>query len=242
MELKVIDTGSSGNCYILENANSALIIEAGVSFKEVKKAIDFNISKIIGVLVSHVHKDHSKYICEYQKAGIKVYMSLDTFKESNLKALFTPIIEPIKKYKIGDYKIMPFELIHDVPCLGFQIDHPDIGRLIFVTDTKYCEYIFKDVNHWLIECNHSRKILEEKIMKNKIHPSLMDRVSENHISLEVLEEILKSNDLTYTRNIILIHGSESNSDNRHFKDRVISVTGKPTYIAKKGLKLNLTLL
>lgn len=239
MELKVIGTGSTGNCYILENANSALIIEAGVSFKEVKKAIDFNISKIVGVLVSHLHKDHSGYIKDYQRAGINVYMSTETFKGSNLNAIFTPIIESLKSFEIGNFKIMPFDLVHDVPCFGFQIDHPEIGRLVFITDTKYSPYIFSNVEHWLIECNHSRQILEEKIINDEIHPSLMDRITENHISLETLIEIFESNDLTFTRNIVLIHGSESNSHNEHFKQKVISTTGKPTFIAKKGLKLNL---
>lgn len=39
MRLKVLGSGSSGNCYILENENEALIIEAGLPFMEVKKAV-----------------------------------------------------------------------------------------------------------------------------------------------------------------------------------------------------------
>lgn len=55
MKLKVLGSGSSGNCYILENDTEALIIEAGVLFMEVKKALDFSISKIRGVVISHEH-------------------------------------------------------------------------------------------------------------------------------------------------------------------------------------------
>lgn len=55
MVLKVIGSGSSGNSYILETETSALCIEAGVRFSEVKKALDFNVSKIRGVLISHEH-------------------------------------------------------------------------------------------------------------------------------------------------------------------------------------------
>lgn len=46
MRLKVLGSGSSGNCYILENENEALIIEAGLPFMEVKKALDFNVMKL----------------------------------------------------------------------------------------------------------------------------------------------------------------------------------------------------
>lgn len=41
MRLKVLGSGSSGNCYILENENEALIIEAGLPFMEVKKGTGF---------------------------------------------------------------------------------------------------------------------------------------------------------------------------------------------------------
>lgn len=55
MKLKVLGSGSSGNCYILENDTEALIIEAGVPFMEVKKALNFDIRKIQGVVISHEH-------------------------------------------------------------------------------------------------------------------------------------------------------------------------------------------
>lgn len=55
MKLKIISSGSVGNAYILENQNSALLIECGVKVDEIKKAIDFNTLKIKGMLVSHGH-------------------------------------------------------------------------------------------------------------------------------------------------------------------------------------------
>ena len=58
MKLKVLGSSSSGNCYILESDTEALIIEAGLPFMEVKKALNFNVRKIVGVVVSHSHGDH----------------------------------------------------------------------------------------------------------------------------------------------------------------------------------------
>lgn len=55
MKLKVLGSSSKGNSYILEAENEALILEAGINFNEVKKALDFNISKIRGVCISHEH-------------------------------------------------------------------------------------------------------------------------------------------------------------------------------------------
>ena len=55
MKLKIIGSSSSGNSYVLENDNEILIIEAGIKFSDVQKAIDFRVDKIRGVLISHEH-------------------------------------------------------------------------------------------------------------------------------------------------------------------------------------------
>lgn len=56
MKLKCIATGSSGNCYTL-NANNGetLILDCGVSIKEIKKGLNWNIRGITGVIISHTH-------------------------------------------------------------------------------------------------------------------------------------------------------------------------------------------
>lgn len=55
MKLHIINSGSSGNCYILENSESALMLEAGCKLDLVKKAINFNTLKLKAMLVSHGH-------------------------------------------------------------------------------------------------------------------------------------------------------------------------------------------
>lgn len=55
MVLKIISSSSRGNGYILESNASILLIEAGIPIMEVKKAIEFKVSKIRGVLISHEH-------------------------------------------------------------------------------------------------------------------------------------------------------------------------------------------
>lgn len=53
--MRCLSSSSSGNCYLLESKTECLVLEAGISFKEAKKALNFNISKVKGVLVSHEH-------------------------------------------------------------------------------------------------------------------------------------------------------------------------------------------
>ena len=55
MLLKTVASGSSGNCYILENDNEILLIECGVNLDKIKKSINFCTSKIVGCIISHEH-------------------------------------------------------------------------------------------------------------------------------------------------------------------------------------------
>ena len=55
MLLKCVASGSSGNTYLLMSDTEMLVLDAGIRFLEVKKAIDFKVSKIVGCIVSHEH-------------------------------------------------------------------------------------------------------------------------------------------------------------------------------------------
>lgn len=55
MKISVLGSSSKGNCYILEENNEIIIIEAGLPLCEVKKVLHFDISKIRGVCISHEH-------------------------------------------------------------------------------------------------------------------------------------------------------------------------------------------
>ena len=55
MFMKVLGSSSSGNCYLLDSGKEVLVIEAGVPFADVKEAIGYQTSKIVGVLSSHEH-------------------------------------------------------------------------------------------------------------------------------------------------------------------------------------------
>lgn len=55
MTLKTINTGSSGNCYILTCNNEKLILDCGLPIKVIKQGLDFDLGGIQGVLISHAH-------------------------------------------------------------------------------------------------------------------------------------------------------------------------------------------
>lgn len=242
MELQILGSGSSGNCYILKpSKGKSLIIDCGVNFTAVKKALNFDYSSVAGCLLTHSHGDHSKFVKDFLKNGIQVHLGEECRKElliDDFNALGTL---PLKSFIIEDFRIMAFELKHDVKCFGFQIDHPESGRIIFITDTNFCEYTFDNVNQFIVEANFSHEILESKFKDKVDMQFLHDRILRNHFSLRDCKNLLRSNDLKNVVNICLIHLSDSNSHEKQFIKEVFELTGKTTTAASAGMKIDFNL-
>lgn len=242
MDLICLGSSSSGNCYILQNQNEALVIEAGVSLKDVKKAVDFNVSKIVGCLVSHEHSDHAKYVKDFLKARINVRMSEGTLRnvkydESDFLPLFA---ESGKKFKIGGFTVLPFDVKHDAAePLGFLIKHPEIGVLLFVTDSYFIPYTFAGLTNIMIEANYRLDLLQQNIDAGRIPAALRTRTLESHMSIDTCRDALLANDLSKVNNIILLHLSDGNSNAEEFKEDIRLATGKRVHIAEKGLNIKL---
>lgn len=241
MKLTVLGSSSSGNSYILEASDGVLVIECGLPFIEVKKAIDFKIDRIVGAIVTHQHGDHSKYIAEYLKSAIRVCALKEVFDAHTLKQrIFCKTIEPMHGYRIGTFKVFVVPVEHDVPCVGFVIEHEEMGKMLFVTDTMMFEYRIENLSHILLEANYSDEILDYNI-ENSITPaSMRPRLLQSHMEIKTTEQILLSSNLDSVNEIVLIHLSNNNSDAEQFKQRIMQKTGKPVIIAKRGVTVNVS--
>lgn len=233
--IKVLASGSSGNCYLLETESETLILECGIRYKDILKGLNFDLRKVVGCLISHEHKDHCKAVNEIMKAGIDVYLSEGTTTGIEFKVPVEMMINRIhylkhaKSYHIGEFLVVPFNTQHDVnEPLGFLIYHKTIGKILFATDTYYLKNTFMDIEHILIECNYSEDILIEI-------PPYRARVLKSHMSLETLKDTLKAWDLSKTKDITLIHISEGNGDPERFRKEIEELTGIKTKIAMSGL-------
>ena len=238
MVLKVLGSSSQGNCYILENKNEALIIEAGVRFIEVKKALGFDIRKVSGCLITHQHNDHAKYIKAMVESGFPTLALEEVWTAKGVTGSRAYCIERGKGYRFGRFKVLPFDACHDVPCVGYLIDHPETGRIMFLTDSCMCEYVFPGLNQVMIECNYSDAKVEA-INAGRTLPSQRERLMTSHMELNTCKGFLCANDLTNVANIVLLHLSDNNSDEKNFVSEIERQTGKVVYAAHTGLEIEL---
>lgn len=242
MRLNVLGSDSNGNCYVLQNDKEALIIEAGVRFSEVKKALKWQLSKVVGAVITHEHNDHAKYVRDFVSNGITVLALPSVFKAKGIDSLsFRKEIEPMHGYIVGGFKVFAIPVFHDVPCVGFIIEHEDMGRMLFVTDTMMLEYRVPGLNHILLEANYAEDILDTKIEAGSVPLSMKPRLIHSHMEIETTKGILRANDLSGVNEIILVHLSNGNSDERRFVREVQETSGKPVYAAVAGLELNLSI-
>ncbi|MGJ9460316.1 MBL fold metallo-hydrolase [Oceanobacillus sp. CF4.6] len=232
IEIKTLASGSKGNCYHVTDGSSPLILECGIPFKSIRKALDFKTSNLAGCLVTHEHKDHCSGLNDALKAGIDCYMSPGTAEAIGVNHHRVKKVETKKQFQIGSWTILPFDVEHDVSePFGFLLVNKEGEKLLFATDTYYIRYKFKGLTHLLIECNYSMDILNENIDSGRVHRGMKKRLVKSHFSLENVKEFLKANDLSKVQEVHLLHLSDSNSDEEQFKREIQEITGKVVYIA-----------
>jgi phosphoribosyl 1,2-cyclic phosphodiesterase len=146
-------------------------------------------------------------------------------------------LEPEKQVTVGEYRIIPFDVQHDVRCFGFLINHSESGTILFATDTFYLKHLFDGLNNILIEANYRRDILDKNVLAGRISAAQRNRTLQSHMSFETCLTTLMSNDLSEVNNIVLIHLSNENSDAEDFQNKIGKATGKTVYIAQKGLNI-----
>lgn len=226
--IDVLASGSGGNCYRVCDGETPLLLECGIPIRKIKKKLNFTLSEIAGCLISHSHLDHALSSHEVAEAGVDVYLTLPTKGALRLKSHRAKVIIPKKTFQVGTWMVRPFETEHDCEgSVGFYM-HSTVAkeRLVFLTDSYYSKYTFKDVSVWMLEVNYDAETLRQSLEEGAIDDYLKGRVLKSHMSLENVLELLQANDLSKTKRVYAIHLSDTNSDRKLIKRKLQEATGK----------------
>lgn len=232
IDIKVIGSGSSGNCYLVNINNTKILLEAGLPFKKIQQAMKFRLSDIESCLITHEHMDHAKAVKDLMKAGVDCYMTKGTAEALDVSG---HRLNYFSKDANDDYfwkflnrlAVKAFKSIHDVkePVNFFIKDTHTKESLVFITDTAYLKYKIPDCDYLMIECNYIKSVLDEKTEAGKINVSLRNRIVKNHMALETLLKALRQAEFKKLKKIYILHLSDSNSDEKIILEEVQKATG-----------------
>jgi Metal-dependent hydrolases of the beta-lactamase superfamily I len=217
-------SGSSGNCYFLGYDDYGILIDAGISSKNIKKylkEVGIPMETIMAVLITHDHADHVKHVSHLgEKLHIPIYATKQTHEGINKnycvkEKLHTSIrfIEKETPISIRDFLVTAFEVPHDgTDNVGYCIE---INNKIFsfVTDLGeitplVASYICK-ANYLILEANY-----DEEMLKMGSYPAhLKQRIASRtgHMSNLATANFLANNLTESIEYIWLCHLSKDNN-------------------------------
>ena len=208
-EITCINTGSSGNGFLLKSADQILVLELGCRFMDyVQHLNDGGLKNVAACVCSHRigHTDHlnPSTAKEFVRRGIQVFAHEEVIKEADLNG-FSPLLSHFQN-KVGGFIIQTFETPHNVPNYGFLIKTPTNERILFLTDTTGVNLRFKDLDCIMIECNYD----DDELLDNLANKEVSQSHPENHLGLSDCICFCKQNISVNTKQIILIHLSSAN--------------------------------
>lgn len=231
-KLTVVSSGSIGNHYILECNGERLILELGIKWRDIIKALDYNISNVVGCLCSHRHKDHAFSVPAALSYGLKVYSCAE------VASLYpqVKVLEPKKRYVIGEFKIMALPVPHNAECYAYHIQHPEMGTLLFATDASTLPYFIKGINFLCIEANYSEDLIVDRLCEGKD----VRGTRQDHMEINETINVIKCLQSPELCKVVLLHLSDANSDESLFKRHVWQECGIECECADSGKVYELT--
>ena len=222
MRMQSLLSGSSGNCYYLESGGEAILIDAGVGLRTLKKVLADNgldYGSFSAILLTHDHMDHIRNLASYCKRLNKpVFATPYLFTHS--WAMQSEYIQACRRYleegawnQVGPFRVRYFEVPHDATqTVGYAIAAED-HRFVLMTDigrmTPEALSWARQADTVVIESNYDMEML----LGGSYPQELKDRISHGigHLSNEACATAITAVMHPGLKNIFLCHLSGNNN-------------------------------
>jgi phosphoribosyl 1,2-cyclic phosphodiesterase len=210
VRLTILGSGSAGNCAYVETAETRLLVDAGLSARQIRTrlaSIGRAPENLSGILITHEHSDHIQGLGALaEKLQIPVYCNRPTQeaiqRQLNLRIACRLFATGVS-FEIGDVLVETFAIPHDAQDpvgyllrtnganLGFLTDLGHVTKLV-IQRVRPAHALVLEANHdirMLQDCPHRPWSLKQRILSRHGHLS-------NDAAAEAAEQIL-SPDLRY---------------------------------------------
>ncbi|SPE56528.1 Beta-lactamase domain protein [Verrucomicrobia bacterium] len=206
VRLTILGSGSAGNCAYVETEETRVLIDAGLSLRQIRlrlATISRAPENLSGILVTHEHSDHIQGLMGLaEKLRIPVYcnrLTQDAIQYQLQTRLPCRLFATGASFEVGDIAVETFTVPHDAQDpVGFLLRTAS-GNIGFLTDlghaTKLVVERVRTAHVLLLEANHDIKLLQDcphrpwslkqRILSRHGHLS-------NEAAAEVAEQIVSS--------------------------------------------------
>ena len=218
----MLASGSSGNAALLATENTRILVDAGLSMRELRKrlaSIGESLEAIDAILITHEHSDHVAglpVLARNKDVRAVIYMTLLTAPTIDWGAAPPERLEPFQAgacFQIGDIEVQSFGIPHDaVDPVGYCLEAEGV-RIGIATDLGYIpesiKFHLRRATLLLLEANHDLDMLKVGPYPWSVKQRVMSRVG--HLSNLHMSDYLMEDLDSATANLILGHLSQQNN-------------------------------
>lgn len=215
-----INSGSNGNCYYVGNEQEAVLVDAGISCREIEKRmkrIGLNMQKVKAIFISHEHGDHIRGLCTLaNKYQLPVYVTDGTLSACKL-AIPSRLLHSLNRYpqvKVGALTVNSFRKYHDAAePYSFTVQDNEVMVGVFTDLGRVCDQLihhFQQCHAAFLEANY-----DEEMLVNGRYPYFLKhriRGGHGHLSNAQALELFLQHRSPKLSHLLLSHLSKDNND------------------------------
>jgi phosphoribosyl 1,2-cyclic phosphodiesterase len=228
-----LNSGSNGNCYYVGNSDEAVLIDGGISCREIEKRIKrlgLSLRKVKGVFVTHEHGDHIHGVASLSKKHrMPVYLTAGTRSGGNMRLIDEHVHELPSNttVTIGALRITGFPKRHDASePQSFMISSESVNVGIFTDIGIACDNVvsnFRQCHAAFLESNYDELMLEHGryplALKNRIRGGM------GHLSNKQARQLFITHRPAFMTHLFLVHLSQNNNHPRIVRDTFYPIAG-----------------
>lgn len=214
-----LNSGSNGNCYYIGNETEAILVDAGISCREIEKrmkSLNLHLEKVKAVFISHEHSDHIKGVAMLaKKHRLPVYITAPTLQNGYLPIPAQQVhsFDEHEPVTINGLTVKAFRKHHDASDpYSFTISYNNITVGVFTDIGITCHQLvrhFKTCHAAFLEANYDEDMLERGNypyhLKKRIRGGL------GHLSNRQALELFLTHKPAHMSHLILSHLSKNNN-------------------------------
>ena len=220
LRFSLLGSGSSGNAAIIVSRRSKILIDNGLSFRQLQARVEEvgeSLEGLEAVFLTHEHGDHVAGVGTLaRKLGVPVFITRDTYANLPQGVGQLPKIELFEagdSVSVGDMQISSFSVSHDAADpVGYCISSEG-AKLGFATDVGQCSHLVRlrlAGSHALVlESNYCPDMLRRGVYPAMVQQRIRSRMG--HLSNHDMSSLLSALLHESLRLVVLVHISEKNN-------------------------------